>query len=45
MGLTSNSYQMGVPPGRLDILTTLTGLTFAEAWPNAVVAGALLRSR
>jgi hypothetical protein len=22
----------GVPPGRIDILTELTGLTFAEAW-------------
>ena len=26
-------YQIGVPPGRIDILTELTGLTFAEAWP------------
>jgi len=25
-------YQIGVPPGRVDILTDLTGLTFAEAW-------------
>ena len=25
-------YQIGVPPGRIDILTRLTGLTFAEAW-------------
>jgi hypothetical protein len=25
-------YQMGVPPGRIDILTELTGLTFDEAW-------------
>jgi hypothetical protein len=25
-------YQIGVPPGRIDILTTLTGLTFADAW-------------
>lgn len=25
-------FQMGVPPGRIDILTELTGLTFAEAW-------------
>ena len=26
-------YQICVPPGRIDILTQLTGLTFAEAWP------------
>jgi hypothetical protein len=25
-------YQIGVPPGRIDILTKLTGLTFADAW-------------
>ncbi|HVZ24221.1 MAG TPA: hypothetical protein VG871_24280 [Vicinamibacterales bacterium] len=29
-------YQIGVPPGRIDILTELTGLTFAEAWPDRV---------
>ena len=29
-------YQMGVPPGRIDILTDLTGITFAEAWPDRV---------
>jgi hypothetical protein len=27
-------YQIGVPPGRIDILTALTGLTFAEAWSS-----------
>ena len=27
-------YQMGFPPGRIDVLTNLTGLTFAEAWPD-----------
>ena len=27
-------YQIGVPPGRIDILTALTGLTFGEAWPD-----------
>jgi hypothetical protein len=26
------TYQIGVPPGRIDILTELTGLTFLEAW-------------
>jgi hypothetical protein len=29
-------YQIGLPPGRIDILTQLTGLTFAEAWPDRV---------
>jgi hypothetical protein len=27
-------FQIGVPPGRIDILTELTGLTFDEAWPD-----------
>lgn len=27
-------FQIGVPPGRIDVLTDLTGLTFAEAWPG-----------
>jgi hypothetical protein len=29
-------YQIGVAPGRIDILTQLTGLTFEEAWPGRV---------
>ncbi|HEX5108150.1 MAG TPA: hypothetical protein VFV95_06880 [Vicinamibacterales bacterium] len=28
------TYQIGVAPARIDILTELTGLTFAEAWPD-----------
>jgi hypothetical protein len=28
------TYQIGVPPGRIDILTELTGMTFGEAWPG-----------
>lgn len=27
-------FQMGIPPGRVDILTELTGLLFADAWPD-----------
>ena len=29
-------YQIGVAPGRIDILTQMTGLTFEEAWPGRV---------
>ncbi len=29
-------YQMGLPPGRIDVITNLTGLTFDEAWPDRV---------
>jgi hypothetical protein len=28
------TYQMGVPPGRIDVLTDLTGITFEDAWPG-----------
>ena len=31
-------YQIGVPPRRIDVLTSLTGLSFEEAW-NTKVAG------
>jgi hypothetical protein len=27
-------FQMGLPPHRIDILTALSGLTFAETWPH-----------
>lgn len=30
------TYQIGVPPGRIDILTELTGLRFSDAWPDRV---------
>lgn len=30
------TYQIGVVPGRIDILTELTALDFAEAWPDRV---------
>ena len=29
-------YQIGLPPSRIDVLTSLTGLTFAEAWPRRI---------
>jgi len=31
-------FQMGLPPLRIDVLTELSGLTFAEAWPGRVQA-------
>lgn len=31
-------FQMGLPPVRIDILTTVSGVTFAEAWPGRVRA-------
>ena len=29
-------FQIGVAPGRVDVLTQLTGVTFDEAWPQRV---------
>ena len=29
-------YQIGVPPGRIDILTEPTGLTFEQTWPDRI---------
>lgn len=29
-------FQMGVPPRRIDLLTTLTGLEFEQAWSDRV---------
>jgi hypothetical protein len=28
------TYQIGLPPLRIDVLTQLTGLSFEEAWPD-----------
>jgi hypothetical protein len=28
------TYQIGIAPGRIDILTERTGIVFAEAWPE-----------
>jgi hypothetical protein len=30
------TYQIGIVPGRIDILTEITGVTFAEAWPGRI---------
>jgi hypothetical protein len=27
-------YQIGLPPGRIDVLTELSGLVFDDAWPT-----------
>jgi hypothetical protein len=29
-------YQLGVPPSRIDILTSIDGVDFATAWPRCV---------
>lgn len=31
-------FKMGLPPRRIDILTQIEGITFAEAWPNRIEA-------
>ena len=31
-------FKMGIPPRRIDILTQIEGITFAEAWPNRIEA-------
>ena len=31
-------YQVGVPPRRIDVLTTLDGISFERAWSNRVRA-------
>ncbi|HEY0614481.1 MAG TPA: hypothetical protein VGC96_07560 [Candidatus Elarobacter sp.] len=29
-------YAMGIPPNRIDVLNTIDGITFDEAWPQRV---------
>ena len=29
-------FQIGLPPRRIDLLTSITGVTFADAWPDRV---------
>lgn len=31
-------YQIGVPPRRIDVLTSITGVEFVEAWEDRVLA-------
>jgi hypothetical protein len=31
-------YQIGLPPSRIDIMTSVTGLEFDAAWPNGITA-------
>jgi hypothetical protein len=31
------TFQIGLPPLRIDILTQISGVTFDEAWPNRIV--------
>ena len=57
LAVTDVVFQIGLPPRRIDILTSITGVTFAEAWPDRVEAtygdvrfpviglGALLRNK
>ena len=30
------TFQMGLQPRRIDILTSISGLTFDQAWPNCI---------
>lgn len=32
------AFKMGIPPRRIDVLTEIEGISFAEAWPNRVDA-------
>lgn len=32
----NNVYQMGLPPNRIDILTSIAGVTFEQAWAGRV---------
>ena len=31
------TFQMGLAPKRIDILTSISGVSFEEAWPNRLV--------
>lgn len=36
--IPGSTYQIGIPPRRIDILTELTALTFDQAWENKIEA-------
>jgi hypothetical protein len=31
------TFQMGLPPYRIDLLTEISGVAFDEAWPNRII--------
>jgi hypothetical protein len=31
-------FEIGVPPARIDILTSITAVTFDDAWPRRLMA-------
>ena len=31
-------FQMGLPPLRIDVLTSIEGVTFDDAWPNRLIS-------
>jgi hypothetical protein len=35
--LPETVVQIGLPPRRIDLMTTLTGLAFGAAWPNRIM--------
>jgi hypothetical protein len=35
---TGTVYQIGVPPCRIDVLTSIAGVTFDEAWASKVAS-------
>jgi hypothetical protein len=46
MGVTPNDFarpdqvvQVGLPPRRIDILTSISGVAFDDAWPDRVIHG------
>ena len=36
--LPDTVFQIGVVPGRVDLLSGVSGLTFEEAWPSRIIA-------
>ncbi len=38
LSVPGTGFKMGVAPRRIDVLTQIAGITFAEAWPGRVEA-------